>query len=221
MKLIQARIRGFGTLEESRWFDLGPHLNLFQFTDQNRKDVPFLGKNFLRILQTINPTYELQTVKPFADFPKFTRQDGYTRRVIPTKRTVALAVFSATPKLVKELAAVSEWLYETDRIEVGRRLDYSRWINFVELASSTRWSEISADMLKLLGQAQRLTPNLATPPADIIQTLKPTDRIKNELQDQLAHWLQSLPSELWESSRQLIEATITRRHASRAFSSRT
>ncbi|NOR23871.1 MAG: hypothetical protein GQ542_05660 [Desulforhopalus sp.] len=206
MKLIQARIRGLGRLEESQWFDLSPHLNLFQFPDLNG-DV--FGRNFLRILQSINPTYEIQTAKPFADFPNFTEQGGYTRRVNPAKRTIALAVFSATPSLVKELAAVDEWLYETDRIEVGRRLDYSRWINFVELASSTRWSEISDNMQTLLEQARHLEPDLTTPLADILRPLKPADRIKNELQEKLAHWLENLPSELQNSSRQLIESTIS------------
>lgn len=206
MKLIQARIRGLGTLEESQWFDLSPHLNLFQFADLNG-DV--FGRNFLRLLQSINPTYEIQTIKPFADFPNFTEHGGYTRRVNPAKRTIALAVFSATPSLVKELAAVDEWLYETDRIEVGRRLDYSRWINFVELASSTRWSEISDNIQTLLEQARCLEPDLTTPLADILRPLKPTDRIKNELQEKLAHWLGNLPSELQNSSRQLIETTIS------------
>ncbi len=204
MKLIQARIRGLGTLTESRWFDLSPHLNLFQFPDNNGQ---VYGENFLRILQTINPTYAIQTVKPFASFPKFIEQDGYPRRVNPTKRTVALAVFTATPSLVKRLGSISEWLYETDRIEVGRRLDYSRWINFVELAASTRWSEISADMQTLLDQVKRLAPNLTSPLTDIIPNLKPVDRIKNELQDQLLHWLQNLPPQLQKKSHQLIEKT--------------
>lgn len=215
MKLIQARIRGLGKLEESRWFELSPHLNLFQFSDQKGKtgqtsqssQTP--GKNFFQILQTINPTYEIQTIKPFRDFPNFTEQGGYTRRVNPAKRTVALAVFGATPSLVQELARVDEWLYETDRIEVGRRLDYSRWINFVELASSTRWSEISVNMQTLLDQAHHLAPNLTIPIADILNTLRPADRIKNELQEKLAHWLKNLPPKLQKNSQQLIETTIS------------
>jgi hypothetical protein len=201
MKLIQARIRGIGALTESRWFELSPHLNLFWFPQQQ------YGGNFLRILQTINPPYAIETVKPFADFPAYIKQDGQTKRVHPSKRTVALAVFSATPALVKELAAISPVLYETDRIEVGRRLDYSRWINFVELAASTRWSEISDNIRILLDEAQRFAPERRHPLADIIRGLKPTDRIKDTLQGLLAHWLDDLPPELWHSSRQRIETT--------------
>jgi hypothetical protein len=203
MKLIKARTRGLDALTESRWFDLNPHLNLFQFPEQQH------GRHFLRILQTINPTYAIETVDPFAGFPEYTEQDGHTRHVNPAKRTVALAVFSATPRLVKDLAAISPLLFETDRIEVGRRLDYSRWINFVELASSTRWSEISTDMQTLLEAANRLVPGRAHLLSDVIHDLKPADRIKDKLKDQLAHWLRNLPSELWESSRQLIETTLT------------
>ncbi len=203
MKLIQARIRGLGALTESRWFELSPHLNLFQFPPEE------YGRNFLRMLQTINPPYAIETVQPFADFPKYIKQGGYTKRVHPGKRTVALAVFNATPALVKELATINPVLYETDRIEVGRRLDYSRWINFVELAASTRWSEVADNIRILLDEAHRLAPERTHPLAEIIRSLKPSDRIKDTLQDQLIAWLEDLPAELWQSSRQRIETTQT------------
>jgi hypothetical protein len=203
MKLIQARIRGLGTFMESRWFDLDPHLNIFQFPEQK------YGRSFLRILETINPAYVIKTLEPFSDFPKYTDQSGHTKRLNPAKRTAALAVFNATPSLVKELADIDQLLYETDRIEVGRRLDYSRWINFVELASSTRWSEISDDIQTLLNQTQHLAPDQTSPVSDIIKNLKPTDRIKDSLQDQLVSWLQNLPSKIQENSAQLIETTTT------------
>ncbi len=208
MKLIKARTRGLRTLTESRWFELSPHLNLFQFPGQNAQDGPKSGGDFLRILETINPTYVCKKLAPFADLPTLTEQGGHLRRVNPTKRTVALAVFASTPELVEQLTVAGDWFYETDRIEVGRRLDYSRWINFVELASSTRWSEISADIQSLLEKANRLAPGLASPPADI-RSLRPSDRIKDELKDQLARWLRTLPAEIRDNSNQLLEKTIT------------
>jgi hypothetical protein len=203
MKLIQARIRGLGALTESRWFELSPHLNLFQFPPEK------YGRNFLRMLQTINPPYAIETVQPFADFPKYINQGGYSKRVHPGKRTVALAVFSATPALVKELATINPVLYETDRIEVGRRLDYSRWINFVELAASTRWSEVADNIRILLDEAHRLAPERTHPLVEIMGSLKPSDRIKDTLQNQLIDWLGDLPPEMWQSSRQRIETTQT------------
>ena len=201
MKLIKARLRGLDSLTESRWFNLNPKLNLFQFTE------PRHGKNFLRILQTINPTYPVETVKPFADFPGYRERDGHTIHVNPAKRTIALAVFGATPGLVKELSAVSDLFYETDRIEVGRRLDYSRWINFVELAASTRWSEISADMAVLQAAARRFTPDMGQPFAKLTAGLQSSDRIKDGIKDQMAHWLRELPPEIQQNSQKLIEAT--------------
>ena len=53
MKLIKARIQETGKLRESQWVEVGPHLNLFQFPGEKG---PRNGRNFLRILQTINPT---------------------------------------------------------------------------------------------------------------------------------------------------------------------
>lgn len=203
MKLIQARTRGITPFTESSWFDLGPHLNLFQFPKQS------YGATFLRILQTINPTYAIKSVKPFSEFPQFIEQRGHTRRVDPAKRTVALGVFSATPELVRDLASLDNWLYETDRIEIGRRLDYSRWTNFVELASSTRWSEISQDINFLVEQSSRFVPQSASPIIDICNNLKPEDRIKNEVQDSLVSWLRQLPAELLENQKLLIKKTIT------------
>ena len=203
MKLIQARIRGLGTTMETRWFDLSPQLNLFHFPEK------VSGENFLRTLQTINPPYSCQTVKPFAAFPSFLQQGQHIKHIIGAKRTVSLAVFAATPGLVKELAAISPLLYEVDRIETGRRLDYSRWINFVELASSTRWCEIASDMLQLLDQCHEHAAPQTAPLEKIINTLQPSDRIKNHLQHQLTSWLKNISPFLNESSQQLIETTLT------------
>lgn len=211
MKLIKARIRGLDAFTESRWFDLDPKLNLFKFPES------WHGKNFLRILQTINPTYTIETVQPFADFPDHTEQNGYTRRLNPAKRTAALAVFAATPRLVKELSAVSDLLYETDRIEVGRRFDYSRWINFVELASSTRWSDISDDMTILLDAARRFAPDMVQSFAQLIVGLQPFDRIKDKIKDQLAHWLKDLPPEIQQNSPELIKEMLMHIHRADYF----
>ncbi len=205
MKLIKARIRGTGKLRESQWFEVGPHLNLFQFPGEQGFEN---GRNFLQILQSINPTYAIRSRKPFSDLPTHTDQNGHTRRINPAKKTIALAVFSATPKLVRELTPLGEWFYETDRIEVGRRFDYSRWINFVELASSTRWSEISNDIGMLFSDSCRLNPDSTPPPGDP-DGLKPADRIIDQMQENLMQWLQKLPPELQQSSRELIEKTNT------------
>ncbi len=205
MKLIKARIRGLGALSESSWFELSPKLNLFQFAG---KKGPERGQDFLRILQTINPPYAVRSRQPFADYPHIISVNGHSRRIQPAKRTIAMTVFNSTPELVRELSAIADWFYETDRIEVGRRFDYSQWINFVELASSTRWSEISSAVEDLLGQARKISPTMTASPDDI-SSLQPTDRIVGAMQDHLVQWLQQLPPELQQSARQQIEITHT------------
>ncbi len=188
MKLIKARIRGLGRTMESRWFALTPHLNLFHFPDDDGR------AGFFQALETINPPYSCQSVQPFADFPRFNKHQDHARKVVAGKRTVALAVFNSTPNLVADLAAITPLLFGTDRIEVGRRLDYSRWINFVELASSSRWSEISTDLGRLLDLTRTLAPAKASELAEIITPLRPSDRIRNDLQKRLTDWLADLPS---------------------------
>ncbi|OGR16907.1 MAG: hypothetical protein A2X81_19540 [Desulfobacterales bacterium GWB2_56_26] len=198
MKVIRARIRGLGDTIESCWFELSPRLNLFHFPDEKGR------ASFLQALAALNPLFSCESTRPFADFPLISRQP-YSKRIYPEKRTVALAIFNTTPDLVGDLAVVSPHLFQTDRIEVGRRLDYSRWINFVEIASSTRWREIAADMQQLADWAKEIAPEKAGRIDALAQTLDKSDRIKNGIGLALVEWLESLPAEIRQSSRQRID----------------
>ncbi len=202
MKLIKARIRGLGRTMESRWFSLTPHLNLFHFPDDSGR------AGFFQALETVNPPYSCRRVQPFAGFPRLIRHQDHLRKIDAGKRTVALAVLNSTPDLVADLATISPLLFGTDRIEVGRRFDYSRWMNFVELASSSRWSEISADLGRLLDLARTLAPAKAETLAEIITPLRPTDRIRNDLQKRLAAWLADLHPVLPADSQRLFDAIL-------------
>lgn len=199
MKIIRARIRGLGDTMETAWFDLSPRLNLLLISEEKARSA------FLQALETVNPLLPCEKTRPFADFPLVSRRQGYNRRIFPEKRTVALAIFNTSPDLVAELAAVSPHLYETDRIEVGRRLDYSRWLNFVEIASSTRWGEIAGEMAQLSELTRRNAPEAAANPTTLTQALQHSDRIKNGLARELADWLQALPAGIRESERQRID----------------
>lgn len=201
MKMVKAKIRGLGSTIETQWFELSQRLNLFNFSNRNA------GTRFINALQTINPPYSCHGVRPFRDFPNVSKHRGYLRRINPKKRTIAMAVFAATPELVGELARNSDLLYEVDRIEVGRRLDYSRWMNFVELASSTRWSEIAADINHLFHQAVRVAPQLAAELHAIIETTLPSDRVKREIKNSLLALLHDARHELGPEFEQLIYKT--------------
>lgn len=192
MNLIKLKTRGLGTTPETHWLDIGKGLTLFHLPG------PETARAFIKAIQTINPPYQCRTKKPYSDMPTTIRVNGHTRIIKSQKRTVALGVFTSTPPLVEQLASCSPLFYETDRIEVGRRLDYSRWINFIELASSTRWSEISEEIKELYytwgSDSGRCEKN-----SSFIEQLLPTDRIQNVLMEQLDQLLGDLHSRVPEN----------------------
>lgn len=179
MHLIQTKLRGTGPLIESNWFELSPGLNQFHFLDQGR------GSTFLRALQTLNPLVSCKKTNPFRELPHYEKRGTHTRHIQPAKRTIALGVFGATAQLVHELGLLDQNLYETDRIEIGRRLDYSRWINFVELSSSTRWKEAETGARELLLSLQQLDSDRYRNLITRINDLKGPERIKDELAQDL------------------------------------
>jgi hypothetical protein len=182
MKIVQLRVRGLGPAPVTKWIKMQPGLNLVEFAS------PEAGKRFLQAVQTVNPPYDCRSELPFADYPLQEKRDGYIRHISPEKRTIAMSVFNTESDLVRELGAITPLLYETDRIEVGRRLDNSRWVNFVEIASSTRWSEID-DQIRAL-RCSQTAKNSDTAEVDrLLKKIKKTDRIKGETAEILVAWL--------------------------------
>lgn len=181
--LKNIRIRGLGNVIETDWIKLDDNLTYFSLPSN------FNRNGILQALQTINPPYECGERKPFNDYPLITRQGKYQKRVRPHKRTIAFAIFIAQPGLVMELGKITPHLYEADRIEVGRRLDYSRWLNFIEIASSTRWSEVQSRVLELAKKYPDFTP---TAVCKLITSLNTSDRVNNEVLELLDSWLRRL-----------------------------
>jgi len=179
MKLIQAKLRGTGPLLESNWFELSTGLNQFHFVDQQK------GTAFLRALQSLHPPVSSKTTDPFKPLPHYEKRGAHTIHIEPAKRTIALGVFGATAILVKELGLLDQNLYETDRIEIGRRLDYSRWLNFVELSSSTRWEEVEAGVKELILPLQHYDADRYNNLLSRINDLKGSDRVKGDLASDL------------------------------------
>ena len=183
MVLSNIRVHGIGDVIDTKWFAVGGGLTNFLLP----KD--FNRQGFLHALQTINPPYDCHKVQPFNDYPRIYRQGKYQKRVRPHRRTIAFAIFAAQPDLVLRLSKITPHLYETDMIEVGRRMDHSRWVNFVEIASSTRWSEVKVQIGKVVADSpedidEQLKENIAL--------LSNTDRIKDELREALDSWLDNL-----------------------------
>jgi hypothetical protein len=185
MRLSRLKIRGLGDVPETCWMTIDPHLTIFRIGDRTT------SHRLLRAIQAINPDYAYGVQQPFRDYPtEIISNDGYRKRIDPEKRTVGLAVFNASSSLVTELGSITSTLYATDRIEVGRKLDYSCWINFVELASSCRWSDVSADIGKLMETDPPLSRSHSL--ANLVGGMKETDRIRGEAMDILSDWLNDL-----------------------------
>ncbi|BHH84945.1 hypothetical protein [Desulforhopalus sp. 52FAK] len=185
MKLLQAKLRGTGPLISSNWFQLSSGLNQFHFAD------PLEGTLFLRSLQTLNPLFSCSAEDPFKNLPHYEKRGNYQKHIQPEKRTIALGVFAATATLVHELGELDQNLYETDRIEIGRRLDYSRWLNFVELSSSTRWEEIKENICALLELLPQQNNHKNRAKA-FTQSLDSTDRIKGTVADKLLFFIKQI-----------------------------
>jgi hypothetical protein len=183
MQLLKARLNGVGSLAQSDWFDLSPGLNFFHIPSTKLREA------FLRQLATLNPLPPFSCAEAFGDVPATLSERSYPRQLNPSKRTTALAVFAADPSLIVELGKIESILDGVDRIEVGRRLDGSRWLNFVEIASACRWREIDADVALLLEALRQHHPAIRQLGIGITSGYEPSQRIKDNLEKDLAAWL--------------------------------
>ncbi len=201
MKLIQAKLRGTGPLIESNWIQLSNHLNQFHFP------LPENGSSFLRALQTLHPPFSCKETDSFAGLPHYEKSGTHKKHIHPAKRTIALGVFGATADLVTELGLLDDNLYETDRIEIGRRLDCSRWLNFVELSSSTRWKEIKESITQLLLPLQQIDAKHYGEAISIISNLQGSDRIVGEIAERFLFFLKDLKGQ--PENNVLLAETVT------------
>jgi len=205
MKLLQAKLRGTGPLLSSNWFQLSSGLNQFHFENRSA------GTLFLRSLQTLSPLFTCSIEDPFNPLPCFEKRGNYQRHIQPSKRTIALGVFAATADIVQELGVLDQNLYETDRVEIGRRLDYSRWLNFVELSSSTRWKEVKTSIHQLF----ELLPqqgDLRNEAEQFAEPLGPTDRVKGSVSERLLVFLGHLEATTKELDIYSETVELIRRH---------
>lgn len=187
MRLIQARVRCVAGAADTGWFMPGRETTVILGSAGSGKS------HLLQALQALNPVYDIRREQPFADHPAIWNQGPYSRKVIPDKKTAVFMVFSAEPEQVLELEKIDSELIETDRIEVGRRLDYSRWITFVEISGATRWSEIAEEMGALrAGIAERTDLPAAAVQDAFFKEMSGVDRLKGAVADDCLHWLEAI-----------------------------
>ena len=199
MDLIKLRIIGHPLLDDSPWLEVGSGLNMLRATHPGR------AAALLGMLQTINPPYRCDEVDPYQGLPSFITGHPHRRRIIAAKKTAAIAIFSASARMIETLAGVDPLLYETNWIEVGRRRDYSRWMNFVELSGAARWSEIGPLIEPFLAIMDGEEGEAAGDLRAALRNWRPGDRIKGETADRLTAQIRTLQSLLPESQRTGIE----------------
>lgn len=203
MRLIQARVRCVAGVADTGWFLPGRETTLL--TAETR----YGESHLLRALQALNPPYDINRCQPFADHPDLWSQGSYVRKVIPKKKTAVFMVFSAGPDHVLELEKIDSDLIETDRIEVGRRLDYSRWIIFVEISGATRWREIAEEMRTLrAGIAGRVNMPAAAGEDTFFGELKGSDRLKGVIADKCLNWLGAIEPFIRDGERDLYQRCL-------------
>lgn len=168
------------------WLEVGRGLNVFKTSR------PEQARGLLAMLQTVNPPYDCSRVDPFKDLPKYVTKERYTRKINPARKTAAIAVFAADPRLVKQLSAIDPSLYEIDRIEFGRRRDRNRWMTFVEILGSARWSEVASPLRDMLGTCRDAAPGAVGQLQIIMEKLKDSDRIRGKTATELKAHLELL-----------------------------
>jgi hypothetical protein len=180
MRLLRAKVGGHFILQNSGWFTIHPGCTSIAAPDGSGKST------LLKALRSVNPPACDSDPAPFAEFPRFVTTAGYRRKILPPKKTAVIAVFVCDDPLREKLAAVDPVYWQTDRIEVGRRLDNFRWITFIEIAASSRWSELYQELVRL---GQVFGEGLAKAEISVFlqgnASLQPADRVKGELADGL------------------------------------
>lgn len=189
MQLLKVKTGLHHVVKNSGWFGLKKQLTMLV-------GPPGSGKTtILRALHAINPLPAQNIGNPFSDYPQYFYTRGFRRKVDFAKKTAAIGVYVCSDDLRAKLAKIDPALYETDRIEVGRRLDLSRWITFVEISSSSRWSELRDDFIKINKHiiAFPAAAGFSEQSAKI-NALNSTDRVKGETMELLGEWLEKCAS---------------------------
>ncbi|GEM_PF-3040631 len=186
MDLIRFRIIGHPAIPNTPWLKVGKGLNIIKAVDAER------AKSLLKMLQAINPPYDFRQIDPFQDLPQFISGNPHPRKIIPSKKTAAIAIFTAPISLVKELVAIDPAFFEINQIEFGRRRDHSRWINFIELSNATRWSEIESGIRGMLSRVGPDAVSAVERFQNTVAHLCSADRIKGKTAVDLRERLEEL-----------------------------
>jgi len=214
MRLLNFHIIGHPDFERLSWIDVGEGSNILA------PETTAKAQTLLHVLQAVHPPYDCQRVHPFDTFPLYRSVNSVTRKVIHSKRTAVIAIYSASAHLVEKLAAIDPVYWEVDRVEIGRRRDYSRWMNFVEIPASARLSEIAKILQPLLAALPAGRANEFEALSQTLHTWPGTDRLKGERADWLSAQVRRLQALLPHSQqaqlKRCLQALALNEHFHRA-----
>lgn len=212
MRLLKVKAAGHHVVKNSGWFRIHRNKTIIAGPSGTGKAA------VLRALQSINPPPAIENINPFLDYPKYIQKGNYKRKILPSKKTAAFGVFVCDDLLRSELAKIDPVFLETDRIEAGRRLDWNRWISFVEISGSSRWSELVQDMeqLKKFTVKSNLDAGLIEQ-YDTITQLALTDRVKGKIAENLSSWLGDIKSHLDDSQQERFQKAFFKVERAKRF----
>ena len=187
MQLFRCKVAGHFILQNSDWFTIHEKMTTITAPTGSGKST------LLKALRSINPLFCHPDPAPFAAFPHSAGHGRHIRKVIPAKKTAVIAVFICDNALRHTLTAIDPIFINTDRIEVGRRLDNSRWLTYVEISGSSRWSNLAPELEKLRRKFPASTGDHRLAGMwQKCEMLAPTDRIKGALATELNELLDYL-----------------------------
>lgn len=195
MKLAKIKTRYLTNFVDTGWLELKQDITLFVADDSDQ--IP----SFFKLLEAVNPFSSASA--HLYDYPEFIEKGGYSKRVQPAKTTTAYTIFEGDNELVKRLGELDPSLYELDQIEVGRRLDNSRWLSFVEISQSSKWGDIKEGVDRLLETVDASCQRHCEPPS-----LKASDRLRGEVGKTISTYLTALLQCVAEPDRKVLKEII-------------
>ena len=140
MKLKRAHINGYRSIRDSSEFNIEPERTILIGPNEAGKTAT------LKALQALNSPPGEGVFHALRDFPRADYRDVQLGQVDPKNFTVVWGVFSVDEELRAELAQINPSFGSVEEVQVGRRLDNSRWVKFEGMTRFVTWREIEKDL---------------------------------------------------------------------------
>lgn len=197
MNLLKIKARFVSGMSDTTWLELSRGVTLFV------GDKVMIERLFATI-ESVNPIYATMAEYPLAHESLSLARGNYQKKVLPEKSTAGYLIFSGDSRLVPLLGDIDPLFFEVDRIEIGRRLDRSRWLSFVEIRqSSGRWSEISGRVGQLIEQLKGEGESYKELPL-----YQPTERLRGFCAEEVETWLSEVRQCLPRDGRYLCDECL-------------